>query len=108
MVFLCLIFVIGVFIILILAINILQRKLPRVLPKKLQSWEFLPRWLRSLEPYDQFFHTLHEISWCGVDQFELIDSSVESGTTLLLEKSKLYDLNKIQANKNVSSSSSES
>lgn len=100
-------FVIGVFIISIFAINILQRKLPRVLPKKLQSWEFLPRWLRSLEPYDQFFRTLDEVSWCGVDQFELTDRSVELDT-FLLEKSKLYDLNKIKSSKNVSSSSSES
>jgi sodium-dependent phosphate cotransporter len=35
-------------------INILQRKRPDWLPSYLQSWVFLPRWMRSLQPYDDF------------------------------------------------------
>lgn len=33
-------------------LKVLQTKLPRVLPPFLQSFDFLPIWLRSLEPYD--------------------------------------------------------
>ena len=33
-------------------INVIQTKRPQWLPGKLQSWEFLPLWLRSLEPMD--------------------------------------------------------
>lgn len=36
----------------IIIMNILQRKKPDFLPKRLQTWEFLPKYLRSLEPID--------------------------------------------------------
>ncbi|KAK3106285.1 hypothetical protein FSP39_016895 [Pinctada imbricata] len=37
----------------IIILNVLQRKCKDKLPKFLQSWEFLPEFLRSLEPYDR-------------------------------------------------------
>lgn len=37
---------------LVIIINILQRKRPKYLPKVLRSWHFLPEPLRSLQPYD--------------------------------------------------------
>ncbi|CAD5112554.1 DgyrCDS1766 [Dimorphilus gyrociliatus] len=42
-----------IFIIALIVINILQRKRPQALPEKLRSWDFLPKPLRSLEPYDR-------------------------------------------------------
>ncbi|XP_070535106.1 sodium-dependent phosphate transport protein 2B-like [Ptychodera flava] len=46
--------VIIVFIIVVVGVmNLIQAKFPRCLPKKLRNWEFLPKWMRSLEPYDQ-------------------------------------------------------
>lgn len=39
-------------IVFILVVNLLQRKKPKFLPKILRTWAFLPRPLRSLEPYD--------------------------------------------------------
>ncbi|XP_071825572.1 sodium-dependent phosphate transport protein 2A-like isoform X2 [Apostichopus japonicus] len=36
----------------IVVVNILQRKKPNLLPKKFQTWTFLPLFLRSLEPMD--------------------------------------------------------
>ena len=39
-------------------VNILQRKAPKVLPKALQDWKWLPKWTRSLEPYDRVFKKL--------------------------------------------------
>lgn len=38
---------------LVLIINVLQRKAPRFLPGLLQDWNWAPKWLRSLKPYDQ-------------------------------------------------------
>lgn len=37
----------------IVLINILQAKAPRALPKVLRDWTFLPKPLRSLQPYDE-------------------------------------------------------
>lgn len=39
--------------IMIVLLNVLQRKRPQVLPKRLKTWKFLPLCLRSLEPYDR-------------------------------------------------------
>ncbi|XP_077990591.1 sodium-dependent phosphate transport protein 2B-like [Glandiceps talaboti] len=36
----------------IITLNIFQTKCAGNLPKKLQTWDFLPKYLRSLEPYD--------------------------------------------------------
>ncbi|XP_051892999.1 sodium-dependent phosphate transport protein 2B-like isoform X2 [Pristis pectinata] len=41
------------FIIIAIIINIMQRKCPRFLPKVLQTWDFLPIWMHSLEPWDR-------------------------------------------------------
>ena len=37
----------------VIIVNILQRKAPHILPELLQDWEWLPEWLRSLEPFDR-------------------------------------------------------
>ncbi|KAE9548756.1 hypothetical protein FO519_008029 [Halicephalobus sp. NKZ332] len=38
---------------LIITINILQVKFPKILPRKLENWDFLPLWMHSLKPYDK-------------------------------------------------------
>jgi len=40
--------------ILVLSISILQNKRPTILPDVLRNWNFLPKCMRSLEPYDTF------------------------------------------------------
>ena len=37
-------------------INVLQRKVPHRLPDILKSWDFLPIWMRSLDPIDKLFN----------------------------------------------------
>ena len=37
----------------IVVVNIMQRKSPQYLPRVLRSWDFLPLFLHSLEPYDR-------------------------------------------------------
>merc|ERR1712138_75432 len=44
-------------IIFVSGVNILQDKKPGLLPAKLQNWDFLPLWLRSLEPWDKLICT---------------------------------------------------
>ncbi|KAM3910809.1 sodium-dependent phosphate transport protein 2C [Leptodactylus fuscus] len=39
--------------ILVIIINILKKRWPKVLPPFLRTWDFLPIWLHSLEPYDR-------------------------------------------------------
>lgn len=43
------------FILVIITINIIQSKRPRMLPVKLRNWNWLPAVCRSLEPYDRIF-----------------------------------------------------
>ncbi|KAM8803454.1 sodium-dependent phosphate transport protein 2C isoform 2-T2 [Rhynchonycteris naso] len=40
-------------VLLVILINILQRRRPAWLPRPLRSWAWLPLWLRSLEPWDR-------------------------------------------------------
>ncbi|KAK2849220.1 hypothetical protein Q5P01_009054 [Channa striata] len=37
----------------IIMINVMQTRSPRHLPAKLQNWDFLPQWMRSLKPLDR-------------------------------------------------------
>ncbi|XP_074129207.1 sodium-dependent phosphate transport protein 2B-like isoform X2 [Sminthopsis crassicaudata] len=37
----------------VLSMNFLQSHCPQILPKKLQTWDFLPLWMRSLQPWDE-------------------------------------------------------
>uniref|UniRef100_A0A8C7IYP9 Solute carrier family 34 member 2 n=1 Tax=Oncorhynchus kisutch TaxID=8019 RepID=A0A8C7IYP9_ONCKI len=39
--------------IIIIIVNVLQARLPRCLPAVLHSWDFLPLWAHSLEPWDR-------------------------------------------------------
>lgn len=48
----------------IIVINVLQNKKPMWLPAKLQNWEFLPIWFRSLAPYDKLLMKLTSICKC--------------------------------------------
>ena len=38
---------------LIIVINVLQSRKPSWLPRSMRTWKFLPKWMRSLKPYDQ-------------------------------------------------------
>ncbi|KAM7094207.1 sodium-dependent phosphate transport protein 2C isoform 2-T3 [Molossus nigricans] len=40
-------------VLLVVLINVLQRRRPAWLPRPLRSWAWLPPWLRSLEPWDR-------------------------------------------------------
>ncbi|XP_004706418.1 sodium-dependent phosphate transport protein 2B [Echinops telfairi] len=39
---------------LVVLLRLLQARCPRVLPAKLQSWNFLPLWMHSLKPWDRW------------------------------------------------------
>ncbi|ETE61467.1 Sodium-dependent phosphate transport protein 2B, partial [Ophiophagus hannah] len=41
----------------VVTINLLQKKKPHLLPEKLRSWDFLPRWMHSLRPWDEVITT---------------------------------------------------
>jgi sodium-dependent phosphate cotransporter len=53
-----------VVLILVVIINIIQRKKPSLLPLKLQNWNFLPLWMHSLEPADAIVSKLVEKFTC--------------------------------------------
>ncbi|XP_027945225.1 sodium-dependent phosphate transport protein 2B [Eumetopias jubatus] len=52
-------------ILLVVALNVLQSRCPRLLPGKLQNWNFLPLWMHSLRPWDDLISL---VSGCGCCQ----------------------------------------
>ncbi|KAG7514172.1 sodium-dependent phosphate transport protein 2B-like [Solea senegalensis] len=52
-----------VLVIFVIIINVMQSRCPRFLPKFLQDWEFLPRPLHSLEPWDAVVTS--SLGFCG-------------------------------------------
>ena len=44
---------IAALLLLITIVNLLQKRKPKLLPAKLQNWEFLPEPVRSLDPVDR-------------------------------------------------------
>ncbi|XP_013781308.1 sodium-dependent phosphate transport protein 2B-like [Limulus polyphemus] len=52
------------FFFLIIAINIIQRKRPSLLPLFLQNWMWLPEWLHSLDPLDRFLTRILRLCKC--------------------------------------------
>nr|XP_018673358.1 sodium-dependent phosphate transport protein 2B-like isoform X2 [Ciona intestinalis] len=51
-----------VIVLFIIVVNVLQVKRPKMLPRKLQSWDFLPAPLHSLKPYDRI--VMRVFFWC--------------------------------------------
>uniref|UniRef100_A0A667G4Z4 Sodium-dependent phosphate transport protein 2B n=1 Tax=Lynx canadensis TaxID=61383 RepID=A0A667G4Z4_LYNCA len=45
-------------ILLVVVLRFLQSRYPRILPRKLQSWDFLPLWMHSLKPWDELIFLL--------------------------------------------------
>ena len=43
----------AVLVMVTILINVIQAYRPLLLPSVLQNWNFLPKWLRSLQPYDR-------------------------------------------------------
>ncbi|XP_051821871.1 sodium-dependent phosphate transport protein 2B-like [Antechinus flavipes] len=51
-----------VFVFVVLFINLLQARCPRILPNKLRTWDFLPLYMHSLQPWDKAVSLM--ISFC--------------------------------------------
>ncbi|XP_067418643.1 sodium-dependent phosphate transport protein 2B [Emydura macquarii macquarii] len=52
-----------VVLIVVIVINVLQSKRPDILPTKLQNWDFLPKWMHSLRPWDHVITST--LTFCG-------------------------------------------
>lgn len=69
-------------IIIIAIIKVLQAKRPQVLPVKMRNWKFLPEWMRSLRPLDNFFKKIFHCCPCYKDQKQVdknMDTELEKG-----------------------------
>merc|ERR1719198_2148322 len=67
----------------VIIVNTLQTRKPEWLPKTLQTWDFLPAWMRTLEPMDRlickpFFEKLKPILCCGKKAPQVSTSTVAS------------------------------
>nr|XP_011417351.2 sodium-dependent phosphate transport protein 2B [Crassostrea gigas] len=50
--------------VIVILVNLLQVKAPQCLPKQLRTWNFLPSWLHSLEPYDRVISKIMCMKCC--------------------------------------------
>lgn len=50
--------------VIVIAINIIQRKRPSLLPLQIQNWNFLPLWMHSLDPIDEVVAALVDKCSC--------------------------------------------
>ena len=75
-------------IVLLILINVIQSNeaLKRRLPKRLQSWDFLPLFFRSLKPYDDQFQKLQCCKKLALKQIN------ESSTIQEKEDQKMNEL----------------
>ncbi|XP_068200931.1 sodium-dependent phosphate transport protein 2B-like [Palaemon carinicauda] len=64
---------IPIIVILLFAVimNILQSKKPSILPQKLRNWDWLPKPLHSLQPYDDCFKAVPCCKCCRVEENNL-------------------------------------
>lgn len=88
----------------VICLNFLQKKIPEKLPSKLRDWRFLPKYFRSLEPYDKLLRRL-----CMCKKFKKenkyendknsqneIRKSNNIQKIFILSQSNLYDLEKLK------------
>lgn len=97
---------------LIITINVIQTKRPNLLPKKLQTWDCLPKCLHSLEPYDNFFRhcsfkRLFTKKVANSKEFEIhervhetIQNPDEKNLIIILDSSNLYRIGKLNVLRN--------
>ena len=62
----------------VVIIKIIQAKKPGILPTKLQNWKFLPKPMRSLEPYDR---VMKKVFFCARFQNENTDGDANTNGT---------------------------
>jgi solute carrier family 34 (sodium-dependent phosphate cotransporter) len=78
--------------VLIIIINMLQSKVPNVLPKAMRNWEWLPEPLRSLAPYDKVIRKILRVIPGCRSLTTHVESSPQRSVTILkdpLEFNKL-------------------
>ncbi|XP_028277915.1 sodium-dependent phosphate transport protein 2A-like [Parambassis ranga] len=65
-----------VVIVFVATINVLQVRRPDCLPRRLQNWDFLPVWMTSLQPLDDFITTV--TLWCKQEKDEKLSLILNS------------------------------
>ncbi|KAM8879013.1 solute carrier family 34 member 2a isoform 2-T3 [Spinachia spinachia] len=92
--------------IIILVINILQKRKPGCLPDALRSWDFLPVWAHSLAPWDKVVGAFTAKCCCCCKCCQLADDDKETRETESLENKNeshtgVYDNPAMSAEKEV-------
>uniref|UniRef100_A0A3P8VDM2 Solute carrier family 34 member 2a n=1 Tax=Cynoglossus semilaevis TaxID=244447 RepID=A0A3P8VDM2_CYNSE len=77
---------IVVILIVIIVINVLQKRKPGCLPAPLRSWDFLPLWAHSLEPWDKVVGVMTAkccccCKCCQLSEKESVDNKVKMNGT---------------------------
>ncbi|KAM7419122.1 hypothetical protein PAMA_016307 [Pampus argenteus] len=95
-----------VMLIIIIVINVLQKRKPEYLPAALRSWDFLPLWAHSMEPWDKVVGVCTAKCCCCCKCCQLAADDQEHREKESVEKSKnphteVYDNPAMSAEKEV-------
>ncbi len=64
----------------VIIVNILQKHKPQWLPSALRSWDFLPLWAHSLEPWDRVVTIMAARCCCCCKCCNITEEDEETGT----------------------------
>ena len=84
---------VGVVLVIVSTINAIRRWKPTILPVCLQSWKWLPEWMRSLEPVDRALCS--KISWCDSESSSNKISQIPTGDSPAGEKNEAFVENEL-------------
>ncbi|XP_071361373.1 solute carrier family 34 member 2a [Trachinotus anak] len=95
-----------VILIMIMVINMLQKRKPECLPRALQSWDFLPLWAHSLAPWDKVVGVITAKCCCCCKCCQVAADDLEHREQETVEKDKkphreVYDNPAMSAEKEV-------
>lgn len=89
----------------VICLNFVQKKFPEKIPSKFRDWRFLPKYFRSLKPYDKL---LKRLCMCrklkkepneeksNQNNHNEITKSNNIQKIFILSQSNLYDLEKLK------------
>lgn len=80
-----------ILLIIIAFINLIQNKKKSLLPRFLQSWDFLPLWMHSLAPYDKVMTSMPCCKSCRDEGDDTLSEVVPSSRSSVVMEKKGVD-----------------
>ncbi|KAH9499768.1 hypothetical protein Btru_077771 [Bulinus truncatus] len=96
------------FLLIVVIINVIQKKQPKCLPQKLRDWNFLPLWCRSLKPVDNLIARAFTCKYCRKlqkssedDKMDPLEMTITVGNVKDNEKNGLNEVRTVTSGHDV-------